>query len=155
MRVANSGGYGRVGRLIGHALDRRGFSYTVIEQDRRLVEELRCRGITALHGDAGNHVFLEHAHVASARLLVVAFDDPPTIRHLVSQARNAAHPGEYRRPTVPPARLAERTRRLRRVRRHAAWGVAGQHTVDDARGEFGRLRAGWSTDRPRARPSRF
>src|SRR5262249_38484050 len=45
-------GYGRVGSLIGHALERRGFGYTVIEQDRRLVEELRCRGINALHGDA-------------------------------------------------------------------------------------------------------
>jgi CPA2 family monovalent cation:H+ antiporter-2 len=80
-------GYGRVGRLIAHALDRRGFTYVVIEQDRRLVEQLRCRGVAALQGDAANTLYLQHASVDHARVLVVAFDDPPVTRHIIEQAR--------------------------------------------------------------------
>src|SRR5207342_33102 len=45
-------GFGRVGRLIGPALDRRGFRYVVVTLQRQEVEALRAKGITALYGDA-------------------------------------------------------------------------------------------------------
>jgi CPA2 family monovalent cation:H+ antiporter-2 len=80
-------GYGQVGSLIGHALDRRGLRYVVIDLDRPRVEELRRRGGAALYGDAANPVLLEHAGLARARVLVIAIPDPPATRHIVEQAR--------------------------------------------------------------------
>jgi CPA2 family monovalent cation:H+ antiporter-2 len=108
-------GYGRVGRLIAHALDQRGFSYIVIEQDRRLVEDLRCRGITALHGDAAMPIFLEHACAATARLLIVAFDDPLLTRHIVDQARQ----------------LNPRLNIVARTHSEAEWQYLREHKVDE------------------------
>jgi len=80
-------GFGKVGGLVAHALDRRGFTYIVIDQDRRQVEELRKRGVTAFYGDAANPVFLEHANVGQASVLVIALADPPVSRHIIDQAR--------------------------------------------------------------------
>ena len=80
-------GYGRVGRLIAHALDRRRFTYVVIDQNRRAIEELRSRGIAALYGDAANPVVLQHADVAQARVLIAAINDPPLTRLIVDQTR--------------------------------------------------------------------
>jgi CPA2 family monovalent cation:H+ antiporter-2 len=79
-------GYGRVGSVVGQLLERQGFPYVVLEQNRRQVEELRCRGIPALYGDAGNTELLEHAHLAEARVLVVAIPDPRAARQIVEFA---------------------------------------------------------------------
>jgi monovalent cation:H+ antiporter-2, CPA2 family len=76
-------GYGRVGGLIAHALDRRRFNYVVIDQNRRAVEELRGRGVAALYGDAANPVALQHAGVEQARMLIAAINDPPSTRLIV------------------------------------------------------------------------
>lgn len=80
-------GYSGVARLLTTLLDRRGFSYIVIDQNRRQVEELRYRGVLAIYGDAGNPLFLEHAALAHARVLVIAFNDPLVTPHIVAQAR--------------------------------------------------------------------
>ena len=80
-------GFDRVGRLIAQALERRGFTYAVIDQNRQAIEELRGAGIPALYGDSANPVFLEHAAVQQARVLIVALNDPPVTRHIVEQAR--------------------------------------------------------------------
>ncbi len=84
-------GYGRVGRLIGPALDRRGFRYVVITLQRREVEQLRARGIAAVYGDASNAEVLERAHVQTARLVIVASSDPHVTRLVVERAL-AANP---------------------------------------------------------------
>ena len=47
-------GYGRVGRLLGRAFERRGFRYVVITQRRDEVDRLRGQGVTAIYGDAGD-----------------------------------------------------------------------------------------------------
>ncbi|HEX3247104.1 MAG TPA: cation:proton antiporter [Chloroflexota bacterium] len=80
-------GHGRVGRLLADALDRRGFRYVVIEQEYRRVEELHERGIVALCGDSANAALLKLAQIEHARVLVVAFDDPPSTRMVVDEAR--------------------------------------------------------------------
>jgi CPA2 family monovalent cation:H+ antiporter-2 len=80
-------GFGRVGSLIAHALDRRRFTYVVIDQNRHAVEDLRRRGVTALYGDCANPTVLEHAGVPQARMLVAAINDPPLTRLIVDQAR--------------------------------------------------------------------
>jgi CPA2 family monovalent cation:H+ antiporter-2 len=80
-------GYGRVGRLIGPALERRGFRYVVITQQREEVDALRRRGIPALYGDAANPEVLEMAHVERARVVIVATSDAHETRLIVERAR--------------------------------------------------------------------
>ena len=85
-------GYGRVGRLIGPAFERRGFRYVVITQQRDEVDRLRAHGVTAIYGDAANPVVLEMAGIATARLVVVAVSDPNETRLIVERVREA-NPG--------------------------------------------------------------
>ena len=81
-------GYGRVGRLIGPALERRGFRYVVVTQQRDEVDRLRTRGVTAIYGDAANLEVLEMANLPNARLVVVATADPHETRLIVERVRS-------------------------------------------------------------------
>ena len=85
-------GYGRVGRLLGPAFERRGFRYVVVTQQRNEVDRLRADGVTAIYGDAANPEVLEMAGIARARLVVVATSDPHETRLIVERVRglNAA-----------------------------------------------------------------
>jgi CPA2 family monovalent cation:H+ antiporter-2 len=85
-------GYGRVGRMIGPALERRGFRYVVVTQQRNEVDRLRARGIPAVFGDAANPDVMEIAQIRHARLIVVATSDPNETRLIVERA-HALHPG--------------------------------------------------------------
>jgi CPA2 family monovalent cation:H+ antiporter-2 len=80
-------GYGRVGRIIGAALRRRGFRYVVIELDQRRVRRLRAQGVTALTGDASNPVILERVGLERAQALIIAVPDPIAARQVVDYAR--------------------------------------------------------------------
>jgi CPA2 family monovalent cation:H+ antiporter-2 len=80
-------GYGRVGRPIVEALQERGVPFTVAEQEREIVEELRGRGIAAVFGDAGEPGVLIQAHVARARVLVVTTLDTFRTRKMLDVAR--------------------------------------------------------------------
>ncbi len=81
-------GYGRVGRLIGPALERRGFRYVVITQQRDEVDRLRSQGVPAIYGDASNDVVLEMAEIHTARLVVVATSEPNETRLIVERVRD-------------------------------------------------------------------
>jgi K+:H+ antiporter len=78
-------GYGRVGAVLGDALSRRGFAYSVIELNPAIVRELKSAGIPAIYGDAGSEAVLVHAGIQSARVLAVTASDlvstPSSIRH--------------------------------------------------------------------------
>jgi CPA2 family monovalent cation:H+ antiporter-2 len=76
-----------VGRLIGPALERRGFRYVVITQQRDEVDALRRRGMIALYGDAANPEVLELAHIERARLVIVATPDAHETRLIVERTR--------------------------------------------------------------------
>jgi CPA2 family monovalent cation:H+ antiporter-2 len=80
-------GYGRVGRVIGEALRRRGLRFAVVDQDPRVVRRLRREGVLALLGNAGNPVLLERLGLDRARVLVVAIPDPLAARQAVDHAR--------------------------------------------------------------------
>jgi CPA2 family monovalent cation:H+ antiporter-2 len=80
-------GYGRVGRVIGEALERRGFSYQVLEIDPRICRVLRERGIDVIQGAAENPHNLRRAGLDRARVLVVALADPIALRQVVHHAR--------------------------------------------------------------------
>jgi monovalent cation:H+ antiporter-2, CPA2 family len=84
-------GFGRVGRMIGPALERRGFTYVVITLQRQEVDQLRARGIPAIYGDASNQEILERAHVRSARVVIVASSDAQS-SYLIVQRAVAANP---------------------------------------------------------------
>lgn len=79
-------GYGRVGAVIGRMLRNR-FAYLVIEEDVRVVHNLRAQGIPVIRGNAAVPAILEQAHLERARELVIALPDPVVTRQVVDQAR--------------------------------------------------------------------
>ncbi|WP_250459381.1 YbaL family putative K(+) efflux transporter [Microbulbifer litoralis] len=80
-------GYGRVGSRIGRSLLEQGVSVVVAEQNRETVEELRAAGIPAVSGDAAEPEVLIQAHVARARIMIVAIPDALRARKMVEIAR--------------------------------------------------------------------
>ena len=85
-------GYGRVGRRIGQALTERGLPFVVVEQNRDLVEKLREQGVQAVAGDASDPAELAQAHIARARMLVIAIPDAFQARLMIEAARTV-NPG--------------------------------------------------------------
>jgi monovalent cation:H+ antiporter-2, CPA2 family len=82
-------GYGRVGEIIGDGLKAQGFPFVVVDEDRRRVEELRKRGLTAIYGDATAAGVLEAAGVERARLLILAIPQGFQKRRIIELARQA------------------------------------------------------------------
>ncbi|MGH2532019.1 MAG: cation:proton antiporter [Thermomicrobiales bacterium] len=80
-------GYGRVGRVLGDALERRGLRYSVIDINPAIVRDLRQRGIPAYYGDAGSDALLLRAGIERARTIAVATDDLVTARAAIRHAR--------------------------------------------------------------------
>lgn len=80
-------GYGRVGRHIGDMLTEQGIHFVVAEQNRDIVERLRERGIPAVAGNAAEPFVLIQAHIARARLLVIATPDTFHVRKMVETAQ--------------------------------------------------------------------
>ena len=80
-------GYGRVGRRIVEALAAQGLGFVVAEQNREMVEKLRQRGFHAVAGDASDPAVLIQAHVARARMLVLAIPDTFHVRQMIQIAR--------------------------------------------------------------------
>jgi len=80
-------GYGRVGRRIAAALTEHDIPFVVAEQNRELVEKLRANGMAAVFGDATDPGVLIQAHIARARVLVVATPDTIHVRQMIEAAR--------------------------------------------------------------------
>lgn len=80
-------GYGRVGRRIAAALRARGLRLVVADENRERVEQLRAQGLHAVAGDASEPAVLIQAHVARARLLVIAVPDTFHVRRMIETAR--------------------------------------------------------------------
>jgi CPA2 family monovalent cation:H+ antiporter-2 len=80
-------GYGRVGRAIAKALDEKGISYVVAEQNRELVDKLRRADQPAVAGNAAEPAVLIQAHIAHAAMLVIATPDTFHVRAMIETAR--------------------------------------------------------------------
>jgi len=80
-------GYGRVGSVIGRLLAANGIRATVLDHDSDHVELLRRFGQRVFYGDASRHDLLHAAGADSARVLVIAIDDPDKILQIVATAR--------------------------------------------------------------------
>jgi CPA2 family monovalent cation:H+ antiporter-2 len=102
-------GYGRVGRRIAAALMAHNIPFVVAEQNRELVEQLREKGFAAVSGDASEPAVLIQAHIARARMLVIATPDTLNVRQMISTARmlNPAIETVVRTHNETEARLLE------------------------------------------------
>jgi CPA2 family monovalent cation:H+ antiporter-2 len=80
-------GYGRVGRYMADALLTRGIPFVVAEENREVVQNLRDKGIPAVLGDAVEPEVLIQAHIAEARMLVIATPDTIDVRRTITTAR--------------------------------------------------------------------
>ncbi|UXI66253.1 YbaL family putative K(+) efflux transporter [Tahibacter amnicola] len=80
-------GYGRVGRRIADRLLENTIPFVVAEQNREHVEQLRERGLAAVSGDAVEPLVLVQAHIARARMLVVAIPETFDVRQIVANAK--------------------------------------------------------------------
>ncbi|MDM0110694.1 YbaL family putative K(+) efflux transporter [Variovorax sp. J22R133] len=85
-------GYGRVGRRIAAALAAQSLPVVVVEQNREIVERLRAEGSAAVWGDAAEPSVLIQAHIARARVLVVATADVIDVRQMIENA-HTLNPG--------------------------------------------------------------
>jgi CPA2 family monovalent cation:H+ antiporter-2 len=104
-------GFGRVGRELAAALEKRGVPYLVVEYNPLLVRQLRGRGVPVLYGDAANPAVLEHTHLDRARVLAVLMPDRAATEAATLQARRL-HP---RLDVVARARDLHDIARLRRA----------------------------------------
>lgn len=83
-------GYGRVGSIVCTLLEQHQKPFVVIEEDLRIVEGLRARGITALFGDAGMPNVLDRAQLATAHLLILCVPEQMAVRTALEHARDVS-----------------------------------------------------------------
>ena len=81
-------GYGRVGKGIAAALKGAGVPFVVAEENREIVEQLRAVGQAAVLGHAAEPATLIQAHIADARMLVIATPQTLEVRQMVETARS-------------------------------------------------------------------
>ena len=80
-------GYGRVGQGIAAALREGRLPFVVVDDKRETVEQLREQGLVAVLGNAVEPETLIQAHIATARLLVIATPDTLEVRQMIATAR--------------------------------------------------------------------
>ncbi len=80
-------GYGRVGRGIADALRAAQQPFVVVDDKRETIEQLRAAGTAAVLGNAIEPATLIQAHIATARLMVIATPDTLEVRQMVATAR--------------------------------------------------------------------
>ena len=80
-------GHGRVGGPIAEELARHAIPHVIVEQSRELAEALRASGLPVIYGDATRPEVLADAHLALARLVVVATPDAFQARAILALAR--------------------------------------------------------------------
>lgn len=80
-------GYGRAGRELVRALQRRGFRYVVIDLNPQRVRDLKAQGIEAIYGDIGNREVLRAAGIPGARVFAVTVPDLVSAQEGIRVAR--------------------------------------------------------------------
>ncbi len=75
------------GRKLAAALRADGMPFVVADQNREIVEKLRAEGVPAVFGDAAQPETLVQAHVAKARMLVIATPDALGVRQMAETAK--------------------------------------------------------------------
>lgn len=86
-------GYGPAGRNLAKVFKETGIPFIVIEMNPRSVNEMHEMGIDAVYGDASRTHILEHAQIYSAKLCVIAINDPDVNPRIIKLAK-------YLNPTI-------------------------------------------------------
>lgn len=87
-------GYGVAGRAVARALAASEVPYLVLEMNAQSVREAKTLGLPVYYGDATSEEALGHAHLASARALVLLMNDPAGATRIVDTVKRIA-------PNVP------------------------------------------------------
>lgn len=77
-------GFGRVGQSSARMLKLEGINFVAIDFDPIRVQESRAAGENVLYGDATNKDILKNAHIESAKLVVITFDQTDMAKKLMS-----------------------------------------------------------------------
>ncbi len=85
-------GYGRVGSIVGEALQEASYPFLVIEDSDTIIRQLHGTGAETIAGNAAKPEILDAANVAGARRLVIAIPNAFEAARIITQAR-AANPG--------------------------------------------------------------
>ncbi|HXM80535.1 MAG TPA: monovalent cation:proton antiporter-2 (CPA2) family protein [Burkholderiales bacterium] len=80
-------GFGRFGQVVVRVLRGLGIGATVIDHDPGQIDTVRRFGWKAYYGDATRLDLLESAGAGSARLLLIAIDDPAAAMQIVKRVR--------------------------------------------------------------------
>ena len=79
-------GYGRFGQVAARFLQANGVGTTLLDVDSDQIEVMKRFGGRVYFGDASRHDLLHAAGAATARVLIVAVDDPDKVREIVTVA---------------------------------------------------------------------
>ena len=80
-------GFGRFGQIVGRVLHMHGIAFTALERDPGQVEVVRRFGIKVYFGDPTRPDMLRAAGAETARLIIVAMDDPPGVLRTVEMVK--------------------------------------------------------------------
>lgn len=83
-------GYGLAGRFAARTLAESDIPFVALELNADNVRRARDEGIPVYYGDATSEEALRHAHVESARLVVLLMNDPQAAERVVTTVRRVA-----------------------------------------------------------------
>ena len=78
-------GFGRVGQIVGRILSMRHIPFTALESSSHQVEFVRQFGNRVYYGDPTNMQLLESAHIADAKVLVIAVDEEAAAERIAEE----------------------------------------------------------------------
>ncbi len=81
-------GYGVAGKLAAETLTAARVPFVVLELNSQNVRNGRQKGVPIFNADSTSLESLEHAHVHSARLVVILINDPQAVRRVVDAIRH-------------------------------------------------------------------
>jgi monovalent cation:H+ antiporter-2, CPA2 family len=84
-------GYGVTGRNLARAAHHGRIPFAIVELNPDLVTEARLEGEPVIFGDATSEGVLNHAGIHSARIAVIAINDPVATRKITAQVRRLNH----------------------------------------------------------------
>jgi CPA2 family monovalent cation:H+ antiporter-2 len=128
-------GYGRVGRLVGAALELRGFPFVVIETDPRICRELRERGVPVVQGLVENERNLARVDLDRAQIFIFTVPDSVAMRQTVHYVRRR----NPRLPVIVRARSASDRDALDREGVREVVVAETEVALEIARATLGRL----------------
>jgi monovalent cation:H+ antiporter-2, CPA2 family len=83
-------GFGVAGRVVGRALAACNIPYVVLEINAETVREARKAGEQMYYGDATSEEALLHAHLDTARALLLLMNDPSAAERVLDTAKRVA-----------------------------------------------------------------